>query len=208
MLVYEKTAAAKVPVSGTEGAISASLGWQDKLDPHFSLRRSAEPGTIAFCKAKKAASMPRGDSQELECGRGKKAALHVTSRERARLKEHAAEVEVLPDAFGRDKSFCNRSQVGQCLQSSRTHQRQVTQLMDSLVIDCLLSALQPQLVGVQHTEVRLKKTLQSSPASRNCKGLRETEQQVYLCELTAASPPPHQSQCKTKGTIRSQQLAN
>lgn len=66
------TAAAKAPVSGTQGAISASLGWQEKLDPCFSLRRSAEQGTITLCKAKQAASMPRGDSQELECGKEKK----------------------------------------------------------------------------------------------------------------------------------------
>lgn len=66
------TAAAKAPVSGIQSAISASLGWQEKLDPRFTLRRSAEQSTITFCKAKKAASMTRGDSQELECGKEKK----------------------------------------------------------------------------------------------------------------------------------------
>ena len=66
------TAAAKAPVSGIQGAISASLDWQQKLDPRFSLGTSAEQGTITFCKAKKAASMPRGDSQELEYRKEKK----------------------------------------------------------------------------------------------------------------------------------------
>lgn len=47
-------------------------------------------------------------------------------------------------------SFCTGFQVGHCLQSSRTGQRQVTQLVGSLIIDCLLSALQPQLARVQH----------------------------------------------------------
>lgn len=52
--------------------------------------------------------------------------------------------------------------------------RDVTQLTDSLIIDCLLSALQPQLTRMQHTEGRPKKTSQSSSARQNFKGLTET----------------------------------
>lgn len=36
------------------------------------LGRHAKQGTITFCKAKKAASLPKGDCQELEHGREKK----------------------------------------------------------------------------------------------------------------------------------------
>lgn len=62
-------------------------------------------------------------------GKEEKAAPHVTSQDKvkalplARLKERAPEVEVLPDALGRNKSFCTGSQVGHCLQLSRTDQR-------------------------------------------------------------------------------------
>lgn len=51
--------------------------------------------------------------------KGEKTAPCVTSQERvkalplARLKEHAAEVEVLPDALRRNKRFSIGSQVGQ-----------------------------------------------------------------------------------------------
>lgn len=82
-----------------------------KLDHHFSLGRSAEQGTVTLCKAKR----PRGDYQELEMGKGKKLVPCVTSQDSvkalplARLKKHAAEVEVLPDALGRNKSFCTGS---------------------------------------------------------------------------------------------------
>lgn len=38
-----------------------------------------------------------------------------------------------PRCFWRHKSFCTGSQVGHCLQSSKTGQKQVTQLMDSLI---------------------------------------------------------------------------
>lgn len=51
-------------------------------------------------------------------GKGEKAAPHVTSQDRvkalplARLKEHAAEVEVLPDALGGNKSFALDVRLG------------------------------------------------------------------------------------------------
>lgn len=82
-------------------------------------------------------------------GKGEKAASCVTSQDRvkalplARLKEYAAEVEVLLDTLGGNKSFCTGSQVGQHLQLSRTDQREVTQFTDSLINDCLLSITTP-----------------------------------------------------------------
>lgn len=106
-------------------------------------------------------------------GKGEKAAPCVTSQDRvkavplARLKELAAEVDVLPDALERNKSFCTGSQVGQHLQLSRTDQREVTQFIDSLINDCLL--LQPQL-ATQHTEGRPEKTIVFL-SKMKCKGL-------------------------------------
>lgn len=94
-------------------------------------------------------------------GKGENSALCVTSQDKAlplaSMKEHAAEVEVPPDALGRKKSFCTGSQVGQHLHLSRTDQREVTQFTDSLIYLCLLSALQPQLARTQHMEGRPEK---------------------------------------------------
>lgn len=79
-----------------------------------------------------------------------KASIQHTPSPSGTVEERFAEVEVPPDAFGRDKSFCTGFQVGCCLQLSRTGRRQITQLVCSLITDCLLSALRPQLARLQH----------------------------------------------------------
>lgn len=96
-------------------------------------------------------------------------------------------------------SFCTGFQVGHCLQSSRTGQRQVTQLVGSLIIDCLLSALQPQLARVQHIK-------EDFPAFTSKEKLQRAEKDSQSSRSTseATSPSLHQPRGKAKRTVKSQ----